>query len=207
MLRFSYRPLPPIWPFGDRTRYPERSRFRAGRAETLRLLEHELGELGVATWSKPIILEAGYREGDIRQDGLPRADAKLRDQAVILSFETRHGPLRYGTDRFTAFDDNLRAIALSLQALRAVDRYGVTHKGEQYRGWLALPPGPATAMTREEAIAFLEREGGNPLTSHGVTELWAGAAYRRIAKRAHPDAGGDPELWTRLERAKEALGL
>ena len=37
------------------------------------------------------------------------------------------------------------AIALTLQSLRAIARYGVTtEKGEQYTGWLQLPASPET---------------------------------------------------------------
>jgi len=47
----------------------------------------------------------------------------------------------------------VRAIALALEALRKVDRYGV-RSGSQYAGFKALPPGDfAAAMTPELAAA------------------------------------------------------
>jgi len=48
-------------------------------------------------------------------------------------------------DSFRDWEANLRAIALSLEHLRAVDRYGVTtEEEEQYTGWLRLPAAGAT---------------------------------------------------------------
>src|SRR5947208_1880483 len=74
-------------------------------------------------------------ESDIRLDGRPRARAVASHPGVVLAFDSRHGPLKYAVDTFDRWQDNLRAIALGLEHLRAVDRYGVTRRGEQYTGW------------------------------------------------------------------------
>jgi hypothetical protein len=58
---------------------------------------------------------------------------------------------------------NVRAIALGLEALRKVDRYGITRRGEQYAGWKALPAGigiGATHMTSEVATKVIIEESG-----------------------------------------------
>lgn len=125
------------WP-GERTPASRRQKaqFRATYAKTLELLEAELVHLR----AKEIVIQAPFRLDQIRNDGWPRSSAAPNDVGVILSFETRTGPLAFPCDRFQTFDDNMRAIALSLQALRAVDRYGVTRKAEQYTGWKKLPP-------------------------------------------------------------------
>ena len=47
--------------------------------------------------------------------------------------------MRYAVDRFTEWKANVRGIALALEALRKVNRYGVAGRAEQYRGWLAIP--------------------------------------------------------------------
>ena len=74
------------------------------------------------------------------------ADTRADTPRVVVSFDSCHGPLRYQCDRFTttragtkAWHANVRAIALGLEALRKVDRYGIAGSGEQYRGWTALP--------------------------------------------------------------------
>ncbi len=69
---------------------------------------------------------------------------------VVISFVvfSLHGPLRYATDAherqyaglgMEGWQADVGAIALALTALRAVDRYGVSRRGEQYTGWRALP--------------------------------------------------------------------
>lgn len=197
-MRFSYRPLPPIWPTGERTAAQRWSPFKASWASTLDLLERELRMLGVEA-DDVVVIEAGYRASEIRMDGLPRRDARPNDPAVILNFRSKFGPLRYGCDTFTTHEANLRGVALALEALRAVDRYGVSKRGEQYRGWLGLPSGEEP-ITTEEALEFLARFADN-----GTRD--PRSLYRRAAMRLHPDVGGDPEEFKRLGRVKEVLGL
>lgn len=161
-------------------------------------LDRELRFLGVR-YDSTVVIEAGYQEHEIRNDGLPRANARPQDPAIIVSFESKHGPLRYGCDTFTEWVDNLRAIALALEALRAVDRYGVTKRGEQYKGWLALP---STTMSADEARRYLHELTGLP----GGT--LASTLYRTAAKLAHPDTEtGSREAWEQVQRAKQVLGV
>jgi hypothetical protein len=158
---------------------------------TVKTLTTELHALD----AKNIVLELDLRERDIRLDGMPRADARPGSPAVVLSFDSRYGPLRYATAEYDDWQDNLRAIALSMQALRAVDRYGVSKRGEQYRGWKALPPGPVDAaeqiQTSEQALAYLAEE-------------WDGD-LRRAIMETHPDRGGDEDEFRKVVRARDLL--
>jgi hypothetical protein len=112
-----------------------------------------------------------------------------------VDFESKYGPLRYGCDTFTTYEANLRAIALALEALRLVDRYGVTKRGEQYKGWLALEE---HTVSQEEAEQFL--------LTYGSRDNLRGA-YRAAAMVLHPDKGGSADEWARLQNAKVVLGL
>lgn len=123
---------------------------------------------------------------EIRLDGRPRANARPRTPAVRISFESRHGSLTYATDRFDDWRDNLRAIALSLEALRAVDRYGVNKGGEQYLGFMALGAGSSEV---EAARALIDSYGGD----------------REALKKTHPDHGGSHEAFIAVQRAREVL--
>lgn len=209
-MRFVTRPLPDVWPTGLRTPSWERqySRFKAGWTATMDLLQRELRHLDAV---EPIVIEAGYQPHEIRLDGRPRANAKLSDPAVIVSFGSRLGPLRYAADTYHEHADNLRAIALTLEHLRAVDRYGVTKRGEQYQGWAALPPSGEGAMSADEAEAFI-RHHGVPAPDEDdyvreIAKIPLVRFYRRAAKRLHPDVGGDPAEWAKLDRARQAVGL
>lgn len=137
-----------------------RSPFSAPFRRTVELLSDELRQLK----ARHVVIELDVRERDIRLDGFPRADARVGVPCVVISFESKHGPLRYATGEYVDWQDNVRAIALSLNALRAVDRYGVSRRGEQYRGWRALPPSSDPAdniATPEQARAFLAPYGGS----------------------------------------------
>jgi hypothetical protein len=195
-VQFVMRPLPAVWPNGQRTPEWERrkSPFRSTRSATLGLLEVELYHLEA---EEPIVLAAGYHPWEIRLDGLPRANAKPHDPAVILSFEGSAGPMQFACDTYDTYDANLRAVALTLEALRAVERYGATQRHQQYTGWLALPPG---GMSRQQAEAEVRKyaEPGATLEE----------AFRRGAKAVHPGRpGGDSEAWARLDAARRVLGL
>lgn len=175
------------------------SPFDASWGSTVELLARELRHLD----ARQIVLEvAGLGEGDLRLDGLPRANAVLGD-AVRISFESKWGPQRYATAEFTrrywsssgsaGWQANVRAIALSLEALRKVDRYGVSKRGEQYQGWKALPQStdPADSIqTQAQAQALIDSYGGI------VAAL----------KETHPDRGGNPDEFRKVARAKELLG-
>jgi hypothetical protein len=208
-MNVRFRPIS-RWP-GTTTRADlrkSRYSFKAGWHNTLELLERELGYLG----ARDVVIEADLTEQEIRLDGWPRADARPASPRIVVSFDSKYGPLRYATDVFEIYQHNVRAIALGLEALRKVDRYGITKRGEQYTGWKALPPGialgPADFASREEAGRFiLETAGENPDWLDGTLddiELWK-SFYRTATKRAHPDAGGDHDTFTRLQTAWQLL--
>jgi hypothetical protein len=185
-MRLVYRPLPAVWPSGVRTASHLRrsAPFRLGYSATIKLLDRELRMIGS---KDPVVIEAGFRDDEIRMDGLPRANARPVDPAIVVSFESQFGPLRYGCDAFTWYEANLRAIALALEALRKVDRYGVTKRGEQYQGWKALPE---STMTAADAKAFLDTFGGETAA----------------IKATHPDNGGSREEFEKVQIARRALG-
>lgn len=200
-VEFTFRPLV-MWPT-KQTANRKRAPFRAGYTDTLRQLDRELLKLS----ARNVVLQVALREEDIRLDGKPRAGSKFTHPGVILSFDSKFGPLSYPCDTFDAWEDNLRAIALALEHLRAVDRCGVTKRGEQYKGWTALPPPSASQvrgpMTKQEATAFLVKHSGLAVNSIEGARI----AYRDAAFKLHPDRGGDAEQFKRLQEAKDVLGL
>lgn len=201
----TLRPLS-TWP-GKRTTAPVWSSFKASWSSTLDVLDRELHQLN----AKDVVLELGYREQDLRLDGLPRANARMVEQGVILDLgKSKHGPLRYPCDRFTDWQDNVRAIALALESLRRVDRYGVTSHGEQYAGWKAIGSGPATAMpgpadptTAASDLRLFLRDPG----VQGYESLDPSGLVRIARRHAHPDTGGSSADFHRVQAAAAALGI
>lgn len=180
----TFRPID-RWP-GTLTGQRRRAPFRTPWGTTIKLLERELTFLQ----ARRVVFQIAIREGDLRIDGKPRAQAKAEHPGVIIAFDSKYGPLKYAVDAFKSWDDNVRAIALAMEALRKVDRYGVTKRGEQYTGWRELPQSTSTFFhDPEEAERFLAHHGG----------------YREAARRFHPDNSetGDSEMMTKLNAAKE----
>lgn len=156
--------------------------FRASFGQTLQLLEFELDKLGASD----VVIEAGFREQDIRLDGWPRSNAQQPSfPGVIVNFESHHGPLRYGTSMYVRWQANLRAIALGLEALRAVDRHGIGQRGEQYAGWKQLT-------------------AGGPDVARGRTLIAHHGGERAARFATHPDQGGDAKDFADVQAAIEA---
>lgn len=190
------------WP-GTLTANRARSNFSATWSSTLAVLRRELWHLG----AKNARLQIAVPAQQFRLDGRPRATAKAEHPGVILTMDSRHGPLSYPCDNFTTWQDNVRAIALALEALRKVDRYGVTKRGEQYRGFLAIEAtsAPAEFATADEALRFLGKFiglGAAELRAHPGT---AGRALRRAQRETHPDHGGDAATFQRVSLAEAKL--
>ncbi len=200
-MNYQIRPLGPWIGPVTRNRQPAH-RFRAAWQDTLDLIGKETAALG----ARVVVIQVDVAEGDLRRDGMLRANAKVGFPGVRVSFDSRHGPLTYATDTYTEWRANVRAIALSLQALRAVDRYGVSKSGEQYRGWAAIESGSEPLMSDAAARFIAQQAGGGfePADVLGDLEVRA-RAYRAAARRLHPDAGGDPEDFKRLGAARRLL--
>jgi hypothetical protein len=171
----TFRPIDE-WP-GEMTRSRRRAPFRTTWGTTIKLLERELGMLG----ARLVVFQIAVDERDLRIDGKPRAQARAAHPGVILAFESKWGPLKYAVDAFDRWEDNVRAIALAMEALRKVDRYGVT---------LPASTDPADAIvTREQAHDYLQQRWGGDV--------------RKALMETHPDRGGDPDEFRRVVRAKE----
>lgn len=186
----------------------QRSRFATNWSKTIDLLERELEHLK----AKDVVIQADCDRDQIRLDGHFRANAKLRGPGVVLSFESKHGPLSYPCDTFLDWQDNVRAIALALEALRTVDRYGVTKNAEQYRGWAALPAPQdssrfASAQQAAEWLAsYTNAKVGLAPSSIFTMRNEYEMARKAAAAQAHPDRrGGDCTEWNRLNAAVEVL--
>lgn len=60
---------------------------------------------------------------------------KVRDAYRVATAEDAY---QFAVDTFVHWQDNLRAIALGMEALRKVARYGIVKGNEQYSGWKQL---------------------------------------------------------------------
>src|SRR4051812_13750399 len=202
MVRFEIRPL--VGWNKPKTDFPRRALFKTGWVSTLDLLKREVELLD----GEVIATQIDITEADLRRDGMIRANARAGFQGVQVSFDSRHGPLTYATDAFDYWRDNVRAIALGLTALRAVDRYGITRTGEQYRGWRAIAAKPMEdTLTPESArLVFADALGLELIASDLASKEGIARAYRFAAKKHHPDMPGGSESVMRLiTKARDVL--
>lgn len=195
---FVFRPIDK-WPHEKKAR-PKRAQFRANYNRTLDDLNSEMAQLGV----RRACIQIDVPESQIRLDGLPRSDARPNFQGVILSFECKYGPLKYATDTFDHWQDNLRAIALGLEALRQVERYGITKRGEQYSSWKQLPASGNIDSLRY-AAEFISTHSGSSVNGIIESEAVRDKAYRAAALKLHLDKGGNTADFCTLQKAKELL--
>lgn len=185
------------WP-GQKTPSHNRKRapFKANWGRTLDVLGRELRHLNAGE----VVLFGYFSARHIRRDGQLYADARPTEPGVVLEFKsrTKGTRFRFAADTFGYWQDNVDAIARSLEALRMIDRYGVT-SGQQYEGFKALPSHGSTTMTTENAKDTIRRyapsEGGT------VSEM----AIRIARAKAHPDRGGSHDAFVQVQEAERTL--
>ena len=95
MIEAHFKPLE-HWP-RKFTLNRRRSQFESTYGQTLEKLKNELSKLG----AKNIVIQVALDPRDIRLDGWPRANARRPEHpGVIVSFDSKHGPLSYMCDVF-----------------------------------------------------------------------------------------------------------
>jgi hypothetical protein len=168
---------------GDMPRY--RSKRQLSIGDAISRLAGELRRLG----ADKVLLSTNARA---RLDGLPYADAtNPADPGAAVYFTLSRKDQCFAADRWDRLADNIAAIAEHVSALRAIERYGVGELAQAFAGYVALPSGV------EQWWDVLEVE---PRCS--ITEVQE--AFRRLAKLAHPDAGGSHDAMARLTAARSA---
>lgn len=134
----------------------------------------------------------------------PYADRDPADPGVVAYYDREAQGYAVACDRWDNLRDNARAIALYVDAKRAIERYGVATVGSEFQTQ-ALPAGE-----EDEAviIAGAGREAPHEVlnVAPDAPDDVVRAAARRLAANAHPDtADGDEAEFKRIQTAKEDL--
>lgn len=195
-------PFPLQWPEGwQRTPWSRRQRsafsphFTADRDDVIHWLRKR-GSRVVITSSLPT-----------RQDGLPYY-ASTEDPGIAVWWIEKGHERVVACDRWIRADENMRAIAKTLEAMRGLDRWGASEMVERaFAGFAALPPGTGEASPPPAAPRRTWRQVFDIATNLGQifndAELLAvvKARHRLLIKTAHPDAGGSHEIAAELNAA------
>lgn len=177
MAGVTFRPLP-VWPYPERERRYG-SRFgndrRSGRSlwdAALDLLQAEVeaidgDDVVIGVVADPAAISfSGALKGGTRA---------VRYRGVEVSFDVPGLTRRvFHTDTFDDVAQNLRAIGLGLEALRAVNRYGITSGTEQYAGFAMLT-------------------AGETIEERGRRLVEAAGSIRKALAAHHPDRGGSAD--------------
>lgn len=170
------RQYPLQWPAGwKRTRNPARSLFKTSADKATRGLMAEIARLGGRL---PVISS----NAQYRQDGMPYArQANISDPGVAVYFQRKGKPMVFACDSYWHLHDNIHAIAKTIEALRAIERYGASDMMERaFTGFTALPA-PIVAGMKRPWREVLE----TGLSIVGKEEVQA--RYRNLVAKHHPD--------------------
>jgi hypothetical protein len=108
-------------------------------------------------------------------------------------------------DKWPSVRENVRAIGLALEGIRAIERAGASEILDRaFQGFAALPA--SAGETKRHWRTVLNFSEKVPMSgSYTVIDYRSQieSAYRALARKAHPDAGGSHEAMSELNRARE----
>jgi len=180
-VRATWRPLP-AWPYPPA---PKSSvTFRADWNQTMHNLEQEIERIK----GRDVLIGVVADDSQFMFDGTIKVGFKVKHPGAEVSFDVPgQGRLAFHTDAFNSLQANLRAISNGLEALRAIDRYGITTGTEQYAGFQQLSPGGPDI---ERGRLLVEKHG----------------SVAEALKRTHPDQGGDPRQLADVQAYRKSIG-
>lgn len=184
------------WPSAwARTEKPQRAQFKTSLAAARDELKTELRRLG----AKNVVISTNII---VNIDGTYRAKQSVpEDRGVAVYFTLNGEDQCFPCDRWTNVNDNLHAIALSITALRGLERWGAKEMvNAAFRGFKALPA--STIVTPYQARLWYEVLEVSPTASPEIVK----AAYRQKLLKHHPDQGGELRAFNEVQKAyKEAM--
>jgi hypothetical protein len=142
-----------------------------------------------------------------RHDGLPYSDGRCDDPGIAVWFVHRGHERVFACDRWRTPGENIRAITLSVEAMRGLERWGMADVVEQaFAGFAALPPGPPAKRSWREVLGVIDKPHG--LMNDEYLAM-VKHRHRKLIADAHPDVGGDTaraaELNAALDEAEKEL--
>lgn len=179
------------WPVGfPRTHDPENSRFKVTLGEAIRHLYRQLELMGAAA----IVVSSNM---EMQPSGRPYARQRnIEDTGVAVYFVRDGRQLCVPCDKWVHVAENVRAIGLTIEALRSLDRYGAKETVDAaFAGFAALP---ATAGAVDVQVRPWWEVLG---VASDATQAEIHQAYRAASKRVHPNVGGSLGDWNELRRA------
>jgi hypothetical protein len=177
---------PLTWPPGrPRAGFRPGAPFKVTLGRSVQDVQYEVRMLG----GTDLIISTNM---PLRKDGLPYTKYSIYDPGAAVYFTYKKRQVCFACDRWNSLEGNMRAISLTINALRGIERWGSGDMVEQaFTGFAALP-------SPEQPFQVL---GVGAHASKEEIER----AYRLLASKHHPDRGGDEHEMARINRARDAM--
>lgn len=172
------------WPVGyKRTANRIHSRFEQSMETAQRFLRIEVSRIN----GKDLIVSTNI---PVRKDGMLYTDwmkKKIEDPGVAIYFKYKGKDISMCCDQYLGVWENIYALGKGIEALRSMERWGVSDFLERaFTGFAAIPEVSSYNMPSIWVILGLP---GKPA---GIDEVHA--AYKRKAKEVHPDTPNGNEV-------------
>lgn len=182
--------FPLCWPDGwPRSKQRKESPYKVSTEVALNDLIGDLRLMG----AKHVIVSSNV---PLRRDGTmyrgDHSDSAMPDPGVAVYWDARDGrSLVAACDSWRTPRENVRALGLTVAALRMIERAGASHLLERaFSGFARLPAGDTKPKWWD--IFDLTPEAPRAIID---------ARYRALARQNHPDLGGDAGAMARINEA------
>lgn len=181
----SAQRYPLAWPEGwPRAKYRKNAAFKVNFDKALQELGSEIERLG----GRYAVLSTNV---ELTIDGRPRTGRSApSDPGAAVYFELNGKQKVFACDTFYNTKDNVRAIGLTIEALRAIKRFGASDMLERALTAFEALPAPKSCW---EILGI--RQGAK------TTDIES--AFRNLALKHHPDRGGSNAKMAELNAARE----
>ena len=148
-----------------------------------RHLYEELKRLGATD----IILSSNLK---LRNDMVPYSkQGRIEDPGIAVYFKYKSADQCIPCDKWDRPEDNIRAIAKTIEAIRGIERWGAKEMVDAaFRGFKALPAPDDIIPAYPQYFADC------------TTEAEIKTRFKKLAKEMHPDSGGTHDQFTELVR-------
>lgn len=182
--------FPLSWPLGyKRTMFRVSSKFKQSMDASQRFLRDEVHRLGgvslVVSTNLPIRADGGIYSTYL--------DRLIDDPGVAIFFKFKGKDVTMCCDQYRRVWENIYALGKGIEALRGMDRWGVSEFLERaFTGFTALPPAPSS-LTWYQILEVPEKAAAPVIKE----------SYRQLVKAYHPDnsSTGNAEKFIRIQGA------